>query len=144
MIQALKARYAQYHQEAQAAWEKAGLCDGLFGMGADPRKHPCHDDFYNSIGQWVTGFLASEPEASACLEAAQWILKQPADYKDQNIFWYLYAAQKHALPLIPLLPAAACRDLLAWYEGTYPKRDRMPVQDAVVKTLKKTAHGKNR
>ena len=49
--------------------------------------------------------------------------------------WMLVAAQRHALPVIPLLPGAQRRKLLLEYRKRYPRFRRLPVQDQVLKAL---------
>ena len=142
-MQKLKERYEQYIREAGLARRKAGLCDGLFGMGNDPRKHPCHDGFYEAVGRWTADFLEANPGEEQCREAVTWILEAAHLHRDQqDVYWYMYAAQAHALPLIPFLGAETGKILVSWYDHAYPARDRMPVQDLVYKALKKTSRPK--
>lgn len=139
MIRKLIKRYEDYEREAEAARQQAHLCDGLFGFGADPRKHPCHTSFYEAAGQWVTEFLSMDPEPEQIAEAAAWFLKAADSHRSQDTYWYLYASQSHALPLIEGLDRESGKVLLEWYEKAYPARERMPVQDAVYKALRKAA-----
>ena len=142
-MQDLKKRYDQYLQEAEKARQRAGLCDGLFGMGSDPRKAPCHQDFYEYVGQWAADFLQKNPDAGACAEAAGWLLKLADAHRGEtDLFGYLYAALGHGLELIARMDRDSAKELLAWYDGAYPKRDRMPVQDGVHKALKKASRMK--
>ena len=139
-MQDLKNRYEQYLAEAEKARKKAGLCDGLFGMGNDPRKAPCHDAFYEYVAGWVQEFLAQDPTAQDCAAAVEWIVKLAAAHWEQkDTFGYLYAIHGHIIPLIPRLDRDAAKELASWYEGAYPRRKRMPVQDQVFKALKKAA-----
>ena len=139
-MQDLKNRYEQYLEEAEKARQKAGLCGGLFGMGNDPRKAPCHEAFYVFVAEWVGAFLQTEGD---CGEAASWLLKLADAHRgEKDVFGYLYAAQGHALPLIARMDRESAKELLCWYEGAYPRRNRMPVQDAVYKALKKAARPK--
>ena len=140
LLQTLKNRYNRYIEEAQEARQKAGLCDGLFGMGNDPRKHPCHGNFYEAVGTWVEDFLRDDPGEPECAEAAEWILKAAdLNRENQDVYWYMYAAQTHALPVIEKLTREDAKLLLQWYDRAYPARDRMPTQDQVFRALKKTA-----
>ena len=139
-MQDLKNRYELYLREAEKARQRAGLCDGLFGMGNDPRKASCHQDFYEYVGQWVDAFLKMKLDPESCAEAVEWILKIADAHRAQkDVFGYLYAAQGHALPLIARMDRNIAGELLSWYDRSYPKRDRMPVQDRVYKALKKAS-----
>ncbi|MBQ7800983.1 MAG: hypothetical protein IJ375_01520 [Oscillospiraceae bacterium] len=142
MLERLKARYGQYEREAREAVRKARPTDGLFGMGADPRKHPCHDQFYEDVGSWVAEFLAAEPGTEEAAEAAEWILMAADIHRDEETFWYMYAAQGHARELIPLMPPERRAALRDRYDGAYPAMDRMPVQKTVYKLLRKNTKAK--
>lgn len=142
MLNRLKARYWQYEVEAGKSVQKARPTDGLFGMGADPRKHPCHDAFYEDVGNWVDEFLNAEPSSQEADEAAMWIIKAAAGHRDTEVYWYMFAAQGYAVPLIQKMTPESCRELAEWYDKAYPKRDRMPVQQNVFKLLQKRAKGK--
>ena len=52
---------------------------------------------------------------------------------------YLYAAQGHSVKLIPALSQEESRELLEWYDRSYPERDRMPVQQEIFGLLQKQA-----
>ena len=88
----------------------------------------------------ATGFSAWEmiPESIPVM-TVNWILRAADGCRDRETYWYMYAAQAHALPLIPGMTQEDCRVLLDWYDGAYPPRDRMPVQEQVYKALKKAA-----
>lgn len=142
MMERLKARYEQYEKEAQKAVLEAKPTDGLFGMGADPRKHPCHDRFYADVESWVGEFLSREPSPEEAAEAAEWIIKAADSHRDTDAYWYMYAAQGHACPLIGRMSAERCKALAQWYDNAHPAIERMPVQRSVYKLLRKIAKAK--
>jgi len=139
MVQQLTEIYEQYVRDVEAVRAKAKPVDGLFGMGDDPRKDPCHMAFYDRVEQWTKTFLASDSEQAEVFAAAKILLQTPATHKGQECFWFLYAAQGFAREMIPRLSAEQCRELRSFYDEAYPKRDRMPVQKEVYKLLKKGA-----
>ena len=55
--------------------------------------------------------------------------------------WMLVAAQRHALPLIPLLPAAERQGLLLEYRKRYPRFHRLPVQNEILQALSHEPRG---
>lgn len=142
MLERLKARYGQYEQESRQAVEKAKPTDGLFGMGNDPRKDPCHDRFYEDVAAWVQEFLETAPDPQAAADAAEWILRAADAHREQEVYWYMYAAQGHALELIRRMPQSRSETLLRWYDEAYPKIERMPVHREVYKLLRKVAKAK--
>ena len=106
MIEQLKARYEQYRQESEEVLRKASPTDGLFGFGEDPRKNPCHDRFYEDVERWSGVFLSQNPTAEDAEAAVNQILRAPAENRGTAVFWYMYAAQKHAAALIPLMKSS--------------------------------------
>lgn len=138
-ITALKALYETYYQNAVKARQGASAFAGVFGMGDDPRRHPCHDAFYEALAQWVEEFAAAAPDTAAVNEVVRWILEAPLHNRGTDTFWYLYAAQGHTKALIPLLDASDRKALAQWYEDSFPKRERLPVQAEVCKLLKQEA-----
>lgn len=137
MVQQLKDRYGRYVEEVRKVRENAPATAGLFGMGDDPRKNPCHMSFYEDVEQWVKEFLASGPDAESAYQAVCWILSAAAQHRDQECYWFMYAAHGHCKRLIPLLTSENCGELVRFYDDSYPRRDRMPVQKEIYKLLKK-------
>lgn len=137
---ALKEIYENYYAKSAEVRSKAKPFAGIWGMGDDPRKDPCHQMFYDAAQEWTNAFAASGPDAAAALEAVRWILQAPLDHQGEDAYWYLYAAHGLVKPLIPRLGAADCKALAAWYDASFPKKARFPVQQEVLKLLKK--HGK--
>lgn len=137
MLEQLKQCYAQYAAEAEQAAKEAAPFSGVWGWGADARNDACHTRFYEAVGQWMEVFLRGEPSAEELHKAAEWILCAAAEQGDEQTFWFLYAAQGHCKPLIPLLNKEQRASLRDYYDAHYPKRDRMPVQKEIYKLLRK-------
>lgn len=136
MLQQLKDRYDQYSAELQKVIANKKPMDGLLGMGEDPRRDPCHMRFYEDVEVWVRNFLASEPDEAAALEAAWWIIAAPAAHREQEEFWFEYAAHGLCRDLVPRISPAGCAALRDYYDENYPRRDRMPVQKELYRLLK--------
>lgn len=137
MMTKLEQIYADYYEKAAKVYKNASPVAGLFGMGDDPRRHHCHEDYYEAVGEWVEAFCQSQPTAEEATEAVRYILTAAAQHKGEPVYWYLYAAHGHAKPLIPLMKEADCRALAQWYDSAYPRLDRMPIQKEVYKLLHK-------
>lgn len=139
MLQQLMERYRRYDEEAVQVRKKASPADGLFGFGNDPKNHPCHELFYEDIGKWTQAFVESGPDADQSYEAARFIIGAPKECASRESYWMMYAAQGWCRELVGLLDAEGCGKLRELFDGLYPKRDRMPVQQALYKALKKGA-----
>ena len=56
----LNTLYDHYRTEL-AKVKKAAGHGGFMGLGMDPRKHPCNQEFYEAVEAWVRQFLAQSP-----------------------------------------------------------------------------------
>ena len=139
MLQKLFEIYDHYDQVLHKVLEEASITDGLFGMGDDPRNNPCHIAFYEGVEKWVAEFCQGEPDNTAAFEAAEQIITAAAKKRGDPSFWFLFAAQGHAKPLIAKLTTHQCAELRGFYDDNYPRLERMPVQKEVYKLLKKGA-----
>lgn len=128
----LKALYSDYVNQSREIRRKAPFGAGLFSPQKDPRNHPCHDQFYDAVG----ALLLQLPEADPT-EVVRWMLEAPLAHPDEDAYWYLLAAQGHARPLIPRMAPAARRELGAWFAQAVPKRERLPIQEEILKLLMK-------
>jgi len=133
VLEQLKQRYLQYEKEAEKAMKEAGR--HLWGWGDDPRNDACHIRFYEDVELWVQKFEASKPNNSQLYNALYWILTVAAEQGTEATYWYLYAIHGHCKGLIPMLEKEQKVVLKAYYDEHYPRRDRMPVQQAVYKLL---------
>ncbi len=136
-IIALQALYEAYNQEATRVRRTAKPFDGVFGMGNDPRNNPCHDLFYDNVRSWVQDFETSAPSPEVAAAAVRYLLETPAQYRQQECYWYMYACIGFAERLIPFLKKEDCAALSQLLSSLYAKYDRMPVQRRVLKLLTK-------
>ena len=139
MLQQLQDLYRRYDEEATKVRQKSSPADGLFGFGNDPKNHRCHEQFYENVGDWVQAFLAREPDPEQSLAAARFLLSAPLDCSSKESYRMMYAAQGWCRELVKYLDAAGCAELRDLFDARYPRRDRMPVQEALYKSLKKGA-----
>lgn len=131
--------YAAYEEKAKSVRRRASRYAGIFGLGDDPRKHECHEVFFEDVARWVQTFLAENPSQQEILQAVSWILKAADSHRNTDIYGYLYAAQGHVREMIPRLTQEDSLALLKWYEAAYPEEDRLVVQLEVYRLLQKQA-----
>lgn len=139
MLDTLQELYQKYDETAARIRAEAPKFSGLWGMGADPKNHPAHLEFYNGVAAWVEEFLASGPDPKAAADAARIMLGAANQRRKEESYWYTYAAQSHVIPLIPYMDAADCKELADWYDTLYTKLERMPIQRELYKKLRKAA-----
>lgn len=133
-LSALEEIYRAYIKKLADVYAHAPIAAGLFGVGDDPRNHSCNDEFYQNVAQWVQDF-ASHANGQEAKAAVEWILYQPARQHQKLTYWYMYAAQKHALPLIPLLLHQDKAEIRRQFAQLYPKQTWTPVQQEVYRLL---------
>lgn len=140
MLEKLREMYLAYDEKA--AQVKKGAKVSIWGMGEDPRNHPCHEEFYNSMELWVREFLESQPDGDAVAEAAKLIIEAAAHRREKDSFWFTYAAQAHVIPMIGWMNPQMCRELVSYYDSLYTRLERLPVQRDLYKKLVKAGKGK--
>ncbi len=136
-MEQLQKLYADYLVQAQQVREKAPAWAGVFGLGDDPRKHPCHEAFYENAQSWLREFVVAQPSREQARLAAEFLLEEPGKYKNAEGYWFLYVCIGFIRELIPYLGKEDCRQLAQRMNSLYPKRERMPVQQQTLKQLQK-------
>ena len=139
MLTSLEAIYTNYVETLTKVRKSARMFDGFFGLGKDPKKDPCHQAFYDAVGVWVEEFIAAEHTQEQVLAVALFLVEKPVPYRERECYWFMFAAQGHMKPIIPLLSKESCQTVHDRLEGCYKKYDRMPLQKELLKTLKKNA-----
>lgn len=136
-MDSLRQLYADYLAEAYKVRKNASAFAGIFGLGDDPRKHPCHEVFYHNVEKWMEEFVASGPACELAGEVASFLLEEPGKHRDKEGYWFLYACLGFIRSLIPFLSGEDCKALAARMNELYPRRERMPLQQETFKLLQK-------
>lgn len=129
--------YDAYEEQAREVRSKASRFAGAFGLGDDPRKHGCHEQFFEDVGRWTQEFISSSPASEDVIRAVRWILEAADSRRYTDTFGYLFAAQGYTREMIPLLPREESLVLLQWYDQVYPEAERLPVHQEVYRLLQK-------
>lgn len=139
-ISQLKQLYDQYETDLLEAHKKGSYFAGwLLTNAKDPRTDPCNKIFYEGVGKWVDDFMADRPDRGTALEAARFILEAAAQNRKTPMYWYYLVSQGYVQKLIPALSSQDCAALYEWYGKTYPRKERLPINDELYKALKKAA-----
>ncbi len=112
--------------------------DGVLGLGRRPSDDPCHgvlEEKTAALMQRAAETAMSPADTDALVSALLRAGKTCAGPEYARLA--LIAAQRHALPLIAGMSPEGRRELLAWYEASYPKRERFPVQKKLLEALGK-------
>lgn len=130
----LQALYADYIQQCRQISIDAPYGASLLGSGKDPRNHPCHEAFFEAVGQLVTEISRASEDPEPII---RYMLEIPYFYANEDACWYLFAAQSHTKALIPLLTDPARAAVGGWFSRLVPQNQRLPVQQEILSLLLK-------
>lgn len=128
--------YQQYISQALALESKRQPGQGLFGMGSKPADDPCHEIFVKSAAETAAALALSQPSGEETAALLRRIFQAPSQHPTPlSLYWTLIAAQRCALPLIPLLSPEEAGVLLKEFGQLFRPWQRMPVQKEVMQLL---------
>lgn len=117
--------------------KKARPFDGVFGMGNDVRKDPCHTKVYEDIQSAVESAAANGIPPEEADRAAETLMKAETAYTCPDCCgMMLTALQGHITPLTGHMTAAKREELRSWMDTNIPRRRRLPIQNTLYKALK--------
>lgn len=136
-ITAIPTLTRRYFADVEQIMSNLKLGDGLFGLGNDPKKHPCHMAYYEAVAKVLSQAESQALSESEVDQLVTLVLRLDADHREQSdmVRLMLQAVQGLTLPLIPRLSGGCAKELAAWYEGNYPRKSRMPNQSKVLRAL---------
>ncbi len=132
----LRGLFDEYEAAVREADARRAPGSGLLGLGPKRGDDPCHEVFDQQIAALCGEIAADQPPAAELGDVIGLLLMAEDDRAwPEYTRWMLIAVQRHALPLIPLLPAEARRELGAQYKKRYPTFQRLPVQRQILKAF---------
>ena len=137
LTQEWKMALMEYGEKVRDLEKNRRFFDGVLGFGKHPSDDPCHEVLDRKAESLAArAGEGADPEDRENLILA--VLAAAAEYEGPEYArLMLCAAQRHLEPLIPRMDPAARAEAARWYEKTYPRRGRMPVQEALLKKMKK-------
>lgn len=134
----LAALYRTYLQKTVELEATRKPFDGLFGLGNSPQKDACHDVFYDGVGEAVKKLLDDESaDGEDRREAMRLILEAPDRSRVNRLaFPMLLAAHGHCTELAEKLTPEEDLEFAEYYDDTYDRTERMPVQSRLLSTLR--------
>ena len=128
---------AEYQEEVQKVQQKRKFFDGILGIGTRPGDAHCHEVMDQKVKE-LCDKAAAEADTDGAAELTGAIFRAAAEWKGPEYArLMLLAIQRHTLGLIPLLEKGKKEELSVFFEKSYPRRTRVPVQDQVLVLLKK-------
>ena len=132
----------EYEAAVRAAKARRTAASGLLGLGPKGSDDPCHEAFDGKLATLFAAMAAGDASPADAAEATGLLLRAEDDRPwPMDARWMLVAAQRHALPLIPLLPAPERQGLLLEYRKRYPRFRRLPVQNEILQALSREPRG---
>lgn len=125
-----------YVEELEKADRNRKPGSGLFGFGRGPGDDPCHEEMDRQVGELAAEAAEASPEETAELVRAILRAEGSLPWRESARLAVL-AAQRHTLGLISRMEAENRRETADWYEKTYPKRVRLPIQKQIIRELRK-------
>jgi len=113
---------------------------GWFGLKGGVADDPCHDRFAEELHGFFTELSGSGADSAAVREIMEYVLSAPqkAD-APRAAYWMLIAVQGLTRPLLPLLSPADAGAVGALLERLFPRSQRLPVQDKLLRELRRRA-----
>ena len=128
--------YRNYIASAAKAEARSKPTDGLFGLGRDARGDSCHEDFYYELSGYLDRVAAEKPGAGETDAIVDFILGAPSEHRDDRLlFPIMFAAAGLAEKLAGFLDPADAGRLAVDFDRRFPKRERMPAQEKVLRAL---------
>lgn len=138
MMDELKALTEQYITATDALIADKKFGEGIFGMPDRSKSDPCHVNYFNAVKELVEASVSSGVSTEEADAAATYLLRDnPSDTCNSLASWMIIAVEQFALQFIPSMSSQQKKDLLASYSKKYPRLQRMPFQQQIVKALKK-------
>ena len=140
----LRDRYRQYEETVEELERNRKFGEGIFGLKGGPADNPCHDRFAEEMRACFAEFAAQHPDSAQTRTVLAFVFEEPQSYRGPKCaYWMLLAVQGLAKGLIPLLSPADADALADRYEADYRPCDRLPVQNELLKLLRKAGTGKS-
>ena len=136
----LRALYEAYLDKTNALERDRKPGAGWFGLKGGVADDPCHDRFAEELHTYFGALAASGADSAALREIMEYVISAPqAADAPRAAYWMLIAVQGLTQPLLPLLSSADAQAVGESLDKLFPRSKRLPVQDKLLRELRKRA-----
>ena len=136
----IRALYEAYIARVEELERKRRPGEGIFGLRGGPADNPCHDEFASALQEAVAAYAAEGHTSEEVSSLLTYMFDTPKQHREpRSAYWMLLAVQSLALELIPALTPADADVLRRSFARDYPRWERLPVHDKLLKALKARA-----
>ena len=135
--QEMDAMMAEYDAAVVEVQKKRKPLDGVLGLGSHPGDAACHEILDGKV-QALCQRAETEADPGEKKELLEEIYRLPGRWNGPEYArLMLIALQRHTLGLIPGMDVEDRKSMAEWYQKEWPRVQRLPIQDSVLKALKK-------
>lgn len=139
-LERVRALYEAYLAQAEKLERERKPFAGMFGISPGPADDPCHDRFAADLENLLRSCREAGSTPAEIREVLRYIYAAPTEHpQPRSSYWMLLAVHGLTLDLIEGLIAADAKEMHDWYEAAFPRRERVPVQNRVLKALGRKA-----
>lgn len=136
----VEALYHDYIHTAEELEINRPLGAGLFGLTPGPADDPCHERFARELEELLKEYCAASPASGETAALLRFLFTAPDAHREpKSLYWMLIAVQGLGMQAAQFLNQADAAALAEEYAERYPRRERLPVQKQMLKTLERLA-----
>ncbi len=133
----LEALIRDYTDQVQELERNRKIGDGLFGLRPGPADNPCHDRFAADVKKLLDDCRDTAPDSGECAALLRRLFTAAEPWRElKSAYWMLIAVQGFGMDLVDRLNHADAAALAEHYAAQYPRHERLPVQDKILKKLR--------
>ena len=138
----LSSLYDGYLETVNRLESERKLGDGMFGLRPGPADNPCHDRFAEDLEYLLRELTPGETDSALLRTVMEYIYDAPVQNPDpKSAYWMLIAVQGLTKDLIGGLSQEDADALAAHFAEQYPRSQRMPNQNDLLKLLRQAGGG---
>ena len=138
----LSSLYDGYLETVNRLESERKLGEGMFGLRPGPADNPCHDRFAEDLEYLLQELTPGETDSALLRTVMEYIYDAPVQNPDpKSAYWMLIAVQGLTKNLIAGLSQEDADALAAHYAEQYPRSQRMPIQNDLLKLLRQAGGG---